>query len=140
MSAAAGPGRQPRPVRCARRASTGRAPHRSRSSALRSRASGKALGSNEDEGKAKPMLNSVALLGIGVIVTALLVCAVWWGIRRRAAEPPPGSTATPRDPVRDVHRPEVDGTEFPADGSRRTAHELKGYGNLGTRGTGDDQR
>ncbi|WTQ63429.1 DUF6479 family protein [Streptomyces sp. NBC_00161] len=86
------------------------------------------------------MLNSVALLGIGVIVTALLVCAVWWGIRRRAAEPPPGSTATPRDPVRDVHRPEVDGTEFPADGSRRTAHELKGYGNLGTRGTGDDQR
>ncbi|WP_406179136.1 DUF6479 family protein [Streptomyces sp. NBC_01006] len=86
------------------------------------------------------MLTPVALLGIGVIVTALLICAVWWGIRRRAAQPPPGSTATPRGPARDVHGPEADGRAFPTDGGRRTTHDFKGYGNLGTPGREDDQR
>lgn len=80
-------------------------------------------------------MNSAALVVIGTVLTALLILAVWWGIRRRAAEPAPGSGATPRRAAPAGEPPEADGTEFPDDGSRRTAHELKGYGNLGTPGT-----
>ncbi|GAA0273506.1 hypothetical protein GCM10010302_08930 [Streptomyces polychromogenes] len=73
---------------------------------------------------------------LGVIVIVLLVGAVWWGVKRRAAEPEPPTTAgQPRRPAgagRPEVRRETDGQPFPSDGSRRTAHELKGYGNFGS--------
>ncbi|MEV7420814.1 DUF6479 family protein [Streptomyces sp. NPDC089919] len=80
------------------------------------------------------------LLAVGIVVALLLVLAVWWGIRRRAAEPPP-----PRNPVRPpVHpqhveeRREPDGTAFPDDGDRLSPHDMKGYGNFGSRREGDE--
>ncbi|MBT2407595.1 MULTISPECIES: DUF6479 family protein [unclassified Streptomyces] len=103
------------------------------------------------------MLNSSAVLGvggagsafasvIGLLVVLLLIGAVWWGVRRRRAEPaPPRPGEQPRRPARrHIEEPrEADRNGFPADGGRRTAHEMKGYGNFGSqpRGTvGPDDR
>ncbi|KJY32874.1 MULTISPECIES: DUF6479 family protein [Streptomyces] len=73
---------------------------------------------------------------LGVVVAVLLVGAVWWGVKRRAAEPkPPTAGQQPRRPAaarRPEERREAEGQPFPSDGSRRTAHELKGYGNFGS--------
>ncbi|THA56552.1 DUF6479 family protein [Streptomyces sp. A1136] len=75
-------------------------------------------------------------LAVGVIVVVVLIGAVWWGMKRRAVEPkPPTPAQQPRRPA-DAGRPEesreVEAQTFPSDGSRRTAHELKGYGNFGS--------
>ncbi|MEU3406046.1 DUF6479 family protein [Streptomyces sp. NPDC006670] len=72
----------------------------------------------------------------GVIVVVLLIGAVWWGVKRRAHEPtPPTPAEQPRRPA-DAGRPErsreAEAQSFPSDGSRRTAHEMKGYGNFGS--------
>ncbi|MFI5980844.1 DUF6479 family protein [Streptomyces sp. NPDC051555] len=84
--------------------------------------------------------SSAVVLVIGVVVAALLVGAVWLGIRRRRREPaPPRAEDQPRRPGRGRHTEgarEPDGAGFPADGSRRTAHEMKGYGNLGSKPEG----
>ncbi|MGW7103433.1 DUF6479 family protein [Streptomyces sp. NPDC054883] len=73
---------------------------------------------------------------IGVIVVVLLIGAVWWGMKRRAAEPePPTAAQQPRRPAgagSPEERRETEARTFPSDGSRRTAHELKGYGNFGS--------
>ncbi|MDX6761380.1 MULTISPECIES: DUF6479 family protein [Streptomyces] len=80
------------------------------------------------------------LLAVGIVVALLLIAAVWWGIRRRAAEPPPG--APPRRPARRAHHAEehreADPRSFPGDGERLSPHEMKGYGNLGSRREGGD--
>ncbi|MFH7594541.1 DUF6479 family protein [Streptomyces racemochromogenes] len=72
----------------------------------------------------------------GLIVVVLLIGAVWWGMKRRAAEPKPPTTAEqPRRPAgagRPEQSREAEAQSFPSDGSRRTAHELKGYGNFGS--------
>ncbi|MBT2471528.1 hypothetical protein J7E97_27605 [Streptomyces sp. ISL-66] len=81
------------------------------------------------------MPNFFVLLVIGVLITALLIGAVWWGIKRRTSSRTGRETATPG---RRAARPDAGGADFPDDGSRRTAHEMKGYGNIGTRGTEDD--
>ncbi|MEW1635427.1 DUF6479 family protein [Streptomyces sp. NPDC093801] len=73
---------------------------------------------------------------LGVIVVVLLVGAVWWGMKRRAAEPEPPTTAQqprrPADAGRPEERREAEEQPFPSDGSRRTAHQMKGYGNFGS--------
>lgn len=84
------------------------------------------------------MPNFFVLLVIGVIVTALLVGAVWWGIRRRSSSRAGRGAATPGHRAASPARPDPGGADFPDDGSRRTAHEMKGYGNIGTRGTEDE--
>ncbi|MFE2928967.1 DUF6479 family protein [Streptomyces goshikiensis] len=75
------------------------------------------------------------LLAVGVAVALLLVGAVWWGIRRRAAQPPAGSPSrqTARRPHRAAEYREPDPEAFPGGGERLSPHEMKGYGNLGSR-------
>ncbi|MFJ3202913.1 DUF6479 family protein [Streptomyces sp. NPDC086989] len=74
------------------------------------------------------------LLAVGVVVAVVLIAAVWWGIRRRADRT--GPTAASRTVARphhvDEHRePEPDA--FPDGAGRLSPHEMKGYGNLGSR-------
>ncbi|WP_330261170.1 DUF6479 family protein [Streptomyces sp. NBC_00539] len=73
---------------------------------------------------------------VGVIVVVVLIGAVWWGMKRRAAEPkPPTAAEQPRRPAdagRSEERREAQAQTFPTDGSRRTAHDLQGYGNFGS--------
>ncbi|MGW1517323.1 DUF6479 family protein [Streptomyces sp. NPDC002287] len=75
-------------------------------------------------------------LAVGLVVVVLLVAAVWWGMKRRNAElPPPAPGQQPRRPAdagRPEQRREVEAQTFPSDGSRRTAHEMQGYGNFGS--------
>ncbi|THA86308.1 DUF6479 family protein [Streptomyces sp. A0592] len=80
------------------------------------------------------------LLAVGIVVALLLVAAVWWGIRRRAAEPPPGAPTRPtaRRPHHVEEHREPDPESFPGGGERLSPHEMKGYGNLGSRREGGD--
>ncbi|MFG2340483.1 DUF6479 family protein [Streptomyces yangpuensis] len=80
------------------------------------------------------------LLAVGVVVALLLIAAVWWGIRRRAAEPSPGapSRRTARRSHHVEERREPDPQSFPGGGERLSPHEMKGYGNLGSRREGGD--
>ncbi|UQX00136.1 DUF6479 family protein [Streptomyces sp. RerS4] len=81
------------------------------------------------------------LLAVGVVVALLLIAAVWWGIRRRAAQPPPsGAPSGPaaRRPHRVEQHREADPEAFPGGGERLSPHEMKGYGNLGSRRAGGD--
>ncbi|MFD7030057.1 DUF6479 family protein [Streptomyces sp. NPDC059917] len=91
--------------------------------------------------------SSTVVLVIGVLVAALLVGGVMLGIRRRRREPaPPLPAEQPRRPGSGGHAEgtrEPDGADFPADGGRRTAHEMKGYGNFGSKpqdGNPSDER
>lgn len=83
---------------------------------------------------------SAIFLGTGLIVVLLLIGAVWFGIRQRRAElAPPRPEDHPRRPAGDQHvesAREPDGTGFPTDGGRRTAHDMKGYGNFGSKPQG----
>ncbi|MFE7094729.1 DUF6479 family protein [Streptomyces erythrochromogenes] len=80
------------------------------------------------------------LLTVGIVVALLLIAAVWWGIRRRAAEPPPGAPSRPttRRPHHVEEHREPDPESFAGDGERLSPHEMKGYGNLGSRRKGGD--
>ncbi|MEU8461720.1 DUF6479 family protein [Streptomyces sp. NPDC029003] len=74
------------------------------------------------------------LLAVGIVVALLLIGAVWWGIRRRAAQPAPGAPSRPDARAHHVEeRREPEPDSFPANGERLSPHEMKGYGNLGSR-------
>ncbi|MFF4323473.1 DUF6479 family protein [Streptomyces sp. NPDC001568] len=72
---------------------------------------------------------------IGIVIAAVLIGAVWWGIKRRRtmrpgrtapAESTPGTTATP---------PPADPGDFAGDhGRHRGPHDFPGYGNIGDGG------
>ncbi|MFF2191353.1 DUF6479 family protein [Streptomyces sp. NPDC058157] len=91
---------------------------------------------NPSDALAMSATGAVFTSALGVIIVILLVGAVWWGMKRRAAEPQPPTTAQqprrPADAGQPEERREAEDQPFPTDGSRRTAHELKGYGNFGS--------
>ncbi|WP_407562985.1 DUF6479 family protein [Streptomyces sp. 184] len=75
---------------------------------------------------------------IGLVLVAVLVGAVWLGIRIRSREPaPPRPEDQPRPPasgpVRRVTEEHREPVEVPRRGRRLTAHRLRGHGNSGTR-------
>ncbi|GAA2679167.1 DUF6479 family protein [Streptomyces aculeolatus] len=77
---------------------------------------------------------------LGLVVVAVLIGAVWLGIRVRSREPaPPRPEDQPRPPasgpVRRVTE-EREPAEVPRDGGRLTPHRLRGHGNSGTRPAG----
>ncbi|AKH86295.1 hypothetical protein AA958_33310 [Streptomyces sp. CNQ-509] len=77
---------------------------------------------------------------LGLVVVAVLIGAVWLGIRIRSGEPaPPRPEEQPRPPASGpVGRvtEEREPAELPRDGRRLTAHRLRGHGNTGTRPAG----
>lgn len=88
---------------------------------------------------------TVALVAIPAVavIAILLIIPVVMGVRRRRRPPPPPQHV-PRTPTSDLDTTEREPAEMPQDGRRRTAHELPGYGNLGSRprrdGGPDDDR
>ncbi|BCL32606.1 DUF6479 family protein [Streptomyces aurantiacus] len=81
---------------------------------------------------------------VGLVVTAMLIGAVWWGMRVRAREPgPPRPEEQPRLPdggavheVQEMREPD----EMPHDGRVLTPHELRSLGNMSTRRARDQKR
>ncbi|HET6858860.1 MAG TPA: DUF6479 family protein [Streptomyces sp.] len=80
------------------------------------------------------LLVGIAPFAVGLAVVAILVGAVWWGIRMKSREAPrPRPQDQPRRPA-DAGRPgEVMETprepdEVPRDGKRRSPQEIKDYG------------
>ncbi|WP_369382482.1 DUF6479 family protein [Streptomyces sp. cg36] len=75
------------------------------------------------------------LVAVGVVIVALLIAAVWWGLRRQDRAPrPPRPEEQPRRPrsgreARERREP----ADVPRDGPRLTPHQLPGFGNQGTR-------
>ncbi|GGX95823.1 DUF6479 family protein [Streptomyces fructofermentans] len=69
---------------------------------------------------------------VGMAVTALLVVAVWWGMRVRAGEPgPPSPESQPHLPATGAVREESEmrePDEMPHDGSVLTPHQLHAHG------------
>ncbi|WP_326799997.1 DUF6479 family protein [Streptomyces sp. NBC_01808] len=74
---------------------------------------------------------------LGLVVVAVLIGAVWFGIRIRSREPaPPRPGEQPQPPASGpVGRvtEEREPAELPPDGRRLTPHRLRGHGNSGTR-------
>ncbi|MFD3874100.1 DUF6479 family protein [Streptomyces sp. NPDC058623] len=71
---------------------------------------------------------------IGIVIAAMLVAAVWWGIKRRRTMrtgrtvpggSAPGTTATP---------PPADPGDFAGHQGHRGPHDFPGYGNIGDGG------
>lgn len=77
---------------------------------------------------------------LGLVVVAVLIGAVWLGIRVRSREPaPPRPEDQPRPPASGPIRrvtEEREPAEVPRDGGRLTPHRLRGHGNSGTRPAG----
>ncbi|MGW3621997.1 DUF6479 family protein [Streptomyces sp. NPDC000880] len=73
------------------------------------------------------------LYGVGVGLVVALIWLVWWDSRRRRAQPP----SLEEQPRRPKHRAHIDETrepdDFGAEGERLSPHELRGYGNMGSR-------
>ncbi|MEV7143458.1 DUF6479 family protein [Streptomyces tauricus] len=86
----------------------------------------------------------VGPLMVGLLVTAMLVVAVWWGMRVRRGEPgPPRAEDHPKLPetgavyeVSEMREPD----EMPHDGSVLTPHELRSSGNMSTRRARNQKR
>ncbi|MFE9552233.1 DUF6479 family protein [Streptomyces sp. NPDC006692] len=76
-------------------------------------------------------------LAVGLVIVALLIGAVWWGLRRQARAPrPPRPEEQPRPPASGpvgavVERREP--AEMPRGRVRLTPHQFPGFGNHGTR-------
>lgn len=86
----------------------------------------------------------VLLVAIGVVIVALLIAAVWWGLRRQDRAPrPPRPEEQPRlprsGPVHEV-RERREPAEVPRSGPRLTPHRLLGFGNQGTRRARDQSQ
>ncbi|WBB61148.1 DUF6479 family protein [Streptomyces sp. WMMC500] len=77
---------------------------------------------------------------IGLLVVAVLIGAVWLGIRIRSREPaPPRPEEQPRPPASGPVRritEEREPAEVPRGRGRLTPHRLRGHGNSGTRPAG----
>ncbi|MGC5341545.1 DUF6479 family protein [Streptomyces sp. DT24] len=72
-------------------------------------------------------------LVIGVVVVAVLIGLVAWDSRRKRARAP-RPDEQPRRPAHRAHIEEVrEPDDFGADGERTLPHEMKGYGNMGSR-------
>lgn len=86
------------------------------------------------------LLSAIAPVAVGLFLVVLFFAAAMWANSRRPAEPPPRPEEQPKLPdhpahVKDLREPDDD---FGAEGGRiaphrLTPHELKGYGNFGTR-------
>ncbi|GHH39612.1 DUF6479 family protein [Streptomyces candidus] len=98
------------------------------------RLAGTELAANRD------LMVGIAPFLVGLAVVAILIGAVWLGIRVKKREPAaPRPEEQPRAPQRD-HPPgemqEVrEPNEVPQDGVRRTPHQLGGNGGHGNAGT-----
>ncbi|MFJ6696322.1 DUF6479 family protein [Streptomyces sp. NPDC091272] len=93
----------------------------------------------------RDLMVGIAPFVIGLALVAVLIGAVWLGIRVKKREPaPPRPEEQPRAPKRDHPPGEVqevrEPAEVPQDGVRRTPHQLGGYGNSGTCPAGADAR
>lgn len=81
------------------------------------------------------MWTTLYVVGIGLVVA--LIWLVWWDSRRKRAQPP----SVEEQPRRPKHRPHVDETrepdDFGAEGERLSPHEFHGYGNIGSRPSGE---
>jgi hypothetical protein len=83
--------------------------------------------------------SAVAPVAVGLVLVVLFFAAAMWANSRRRAEPPPRPEEQPRPPEHPAHiedRREPD--DFGAESGhivphRLTPHEMKGYGNFGTR-------
>ncbi|MFI6638006.1 DUF6479 family protein [Streptomyces sp. NPDC050504] len=82
-------------------------------------------------------LAGAAPFAVGLVLVAVLVAAVWWGMRRQDRQPgPPTPDEQPRLPesgpvgeVRERRAP----AEVPRGRGRLTPHQLMNHGNQGTR-------
>ncbi|MEU9014579.1 DUF6479 family protein [Streptomyces sp. NPDC048479] len=77
---------------------------------------------------------SFVLVALALALLVLLVGLVWWWGARSRRDPPPRPDEQPRRPVHRAHvesRREPD--EFAEGGVRLAPHELRGYGNMGSR-------
>jgi hypothetical protein len=86
----------------------------------------------------RDLLVGIAPFVIGLALVAVLIGAVWLGIRVKKREPAaPRPEEQPRAPERDHPPGEVqeirEPDELPQDGVRRTPHQLRGHGNSGSR-------
>ncbi|MFF0744179.1 DUF6479 family protein [Streptomyces sp. NPDC004111] len=93
----------------------------------------------------RDLLVGIAPFAIGLVLVAVLIAAVWLGIRIKKREPPaPLPEEQPRAPERDHPPGEIqehrEPAELPRDGVRRTPHQLGGHGNSGTRPAPDENR
>lgn len=80
------------------------------------------------------MWTTLYVVGIGLVVA--LIWLVWWDSRRKRAQPP----SVEEQPRRPKHRPHVDETREPDDfgaEGERLRHEFHGYGNIGSRPSGE---
>ncbi|MEV0223209.1 DUF6479 family protein [Streptomyces sp. NPDC050704] len=81
---------------------------------------------------------------VGVLITAMLIAAVWFGMRVRAREPgPPRPEDQPHLPatgavheIREMREPD----EMPHNGRVLTPHELRALGNMSTRRAKNQKR
>lgn len=88
------------------------------------------------------LLAAIAPVAVALGLVALFFGVAMWANSRRPAEPPPSPEEQPRPPehpthVEDLREPDDD---FGAESGhivphRLTPHEMKGYGNFGTRPT-----
>jgi hypothetical protein len=88
----------------------------------------------------RDLMVGIAPFLIGLVVVAILIGAVWLGIRVKKREPAaPRPEEQPRAPQRDHPPGEVqevrEPDEMPQDGVRRTPHQLGGQGQHGNSGT-----
>ncbi|WP_327328609.1 DUF6479 family protein [Streptomyces sp. NBC_01210] len=82
-------------------------------------------------------LTGIAPFFIGIVVVAFLIGLVGWGIRRGRSRPP-RPDEQPRRPARRTHIEETrEADDFGSEGERLTPHELRGFGNQGSRSAPD---
>ncbi|GGT13071.1 DUF6479 family protein [Streptomyces purpureus] len=82
---------------------------------------------------ARELLHGLGQFIAGVAITAMLIGAVWLGMRKRRQElPVPRPEEQPHPPDHQTHIEESGShaeTEFPHDGRRLMPYELRGHGN-----------
>ncbi|RFU84561.1 hypothetical protein DY218_21700 [Streptomyces triticagri] len=94
---------------------------------------------------AEPSIGMLPFLLLGIAIAGALIWAVWLGMRIRRREPrppkPEEQPTLPRDgPVRETSTTR-EADDFDADDEhRRLPHEMKGYGNIGSRPTSGRHR
>ncbi|HET6357403.1 DUF6479 family protein [Streptomyces sp.] len=82
----------------------------------------------------------IAPFNVGIVVVVFLIGLVGWGIKRGRGLPP-RPDEQPRRRSRGTHIEETrEADDFGSEGERLTPHELKGYGNQGSRPSGDSER
>ncbi|OAH16336.1 DUF6479 family protein [Streptomyces jeddahensis] len=91
-----------------------------------------------------PVLSGIAPFLVGVVIVAVLIAAVWLGIRVRNRESaPPRPEEQPRPPASGPVREASESREpdeVPRGDTRLTPHESPGFGNVGGKRGGDQRR